>query len=131
MLPKKTKDLIPQQAKKEGIPEDDLWDMVNFYFHQVSKATERMLHPRIKIDGLGILGFKHWRADDTQMQTEQFIKIHRVLEEDKKTIERVKRGEYAEYTRNYITSGPLRGKRTQYEPKGHTTEGLGEQEPDS
>lgn len=128
MLPKKAKDLIKEQAKKEGIPKDDLWDMVNFYYHQVTLVAENLLHPRIRMHGLGILKFSHWKMKEDEAVTpdKKFDHIKAEYDKDKLAKERAERNEFSKST---VTA--LKLKSNKYEPKGQATEGMGAQSTDN
>ena len=53
MYPKKSRELIPDYAKEQGIPEQDLEDMVNGYYKAIRTKLSALEYWNFRVRGLG------------------------------------------------------------------------------
>lgn len=60
MTPTKVKDLIPEVAKKLGIPEEHLAAMYSFYTKEIKKILSNMEELHVNLKGLGTMTIKGW-----------------------------------------------------------------------
>jgi hypothetical protein len=60
MIPTKVKDLIPETAKDLNISEEDLSNMLSFYFKEVKKKMSNLEYLHFVIRGLGNMTIKGW-----------------------------------------------------------------------
>jgi hypothetical protein len=60
MTPTKVKDLIPEVAKKLGIPEEHLAAMYSFYIKENKKILSNMEELHVTLKGLGTMTIKGW-----------------------------------------------------------------------
>lgn len=61
MRPKKIRDLIPEVAKEQGIPEQDMNDIISLYFKEVRSSLSNIDTQCIHMEGLGRFNLKGWR----------------------------------------------------------------------
>lgn len=141
MESKKAKDLLAKQAEQEGIPEQHLQVMVNAYWRDVTTALGDLKHIRVSVIGIGKFTIIYKRLKAVIAEKEKILsKLHgtahihlltamvRLYEikemwDDEITYERDFKA------KKRIDKELVKGMR--YEPKRKTTEGLGEQKPDS
>ncbi len=80
LLSKKSKDLIPTQAQKEGIPEEDLQDMVNAYWKTIRDTLEKLgyeegeAHLAVYVEGFGTFRMIKHRVLNALPQVEKAYK---------------------------------------------------------
>ena len=60
MIPTKAKDLIAEHADTIQIPEEDLKNMVNFYFKENRKLLSNLSQLLVRYRGLGTMLLKGW-----------------------------------------------------------------------
>ena len=70
---KKAKDLIPIQAKKEGIPEQDMSDIINAYWKENRKVLEKVTYIRLYIEGLGTFTTRYNRLRECIATQQAYI----------------------------------------------------------
>ncbi len=64
MIPTKVKDLIPEVAEQIGIPEEDLANIMSFYFKEIKKELSELGHLHFRFAGLGTLTLMGWLLDE-------------------------------------------------------------------
>lgn len=60
MIPTKVKDLIPGIASTLGLPDEDLGNMISFYFKELNYQMSVFTHTSFVIRGLGNMSVKGW-----------------------------------------------------------------------
>ncbi len=70
MIPAKARDLIPELAKQIGIPEEDLANMLSFYFKENKRIASKLEKAHIILRGLGILNIQGWKLEDKIKEAE-------------------------------------------------------------
>lgn len=63
MIPKKTKELIPEIAKKLQLSEQEVKSVMDVYWSKVQKALSSLEYNRIYLKGLGTFYIKPWSVD--------------------------------------------------------------------
>jgi hypothetical protein len=63
MIPAKVKDFIAEAAAQIGIPEDDLANMISFYFKETRRTLSRLENVQVVLRGLGVMKIKGWDID--------------------------------------------------------------------
>ena len=64
MIPAKARDLIPGLAEQIGIPEEDLANMLSFYFKENKRLASTLQANHIILRGLGTLSIQGWLLED-------------------------------------------------------------------
>jgi hypothetical protein len=64
MIPAKARDLIPDLAAEIGIPEEDLANMLSFYFKENKRIASTLQANHIILRGLGTLNIKGWLLEE-------------------------------------------------------------------
>lgn len=71
MTPTKVRHLIPELAKQIGIPEEDLANMLSFYFKENKRIASKLEHPHIVLRGLGVLNIQGWLLEKKIQECEK------------------------------------------------------------
>lgn len=72
MRPKKAKELIPQVAKENELPQEAVEAIISYYWREVRKSLSSLKHSRIHLTNLGDFVIKHWKLDDKIEMLEKF-----------------------------------------------------------
>lgn len=73
MIPVKVKDILPGLAEQIGIPEEDLANMLIFYYKENKRIASKLLVANIILRGLGTLHIKGWELEPRIKQNEGII----------------------------------------------------------
>ena len=74
MKPKKTKELIPELAKKLQLSDEEIKSVLDLYWRKVRKTLSSLEHTHVYLKGLGTMYMKPWivekriRMNDYAMQ---------------------------------------------------------------
>lgn len=63
MKPKKTKELIPELAKKLQLSEEEIKSVLDLYWRKVRKTLSSLEHTHVNLKGLGTFYMKPWTVD--------------------------------------------------------------------
>ena len=77
MRPKKAKELIPQVAKENELPQEAVEAIISYYWREVRKSLSSLKHSRIHLTNLGDFVVKHWKLDDKIEMLEKFEENNR------------------------------------------------------
>ncbi len=73
MKHKKAKDYIEVRVKEEGIPAEDITDMVNMYWKEIRDALEKLKYIRIVVPGLGTFKTRYNRVEKARKEQQAHI----------------------------------------------------------
>lgn len=99
MEPKKAKDYIPIQAGKEGIPEQDMADMVNGFWGKLNKVLSGPDEIRVLVNGMGYFQVSMKKLTRSMTKTTNIINSKRLklplsrLEELERKLEKLQQRE--------------------------------------
>lgn len=74
MNPKKINDLYSEVAKDLGISENDLGDVMSFYWLHIRKELENLKEPNVYVEGLGTFYVKPKSLKSEMLKYEMFLK---------------------------------------------------------
>ena len=63
MKPKKTKELIPELAKKLQLSEEEIKSVLDLYWRKVRKTLSSLEYTHVNLKGLGTFYMKPWTVD--------------------------------------------------------------------
>jgi hypothetical protein len=63
LKPKKTKQLIPELAKKLQLSEEEIKSVLDVYWSKVRKTLSSLEHTHVNLKGLGTFYMKPWMVD--------------------------------------------------------------------
>jgi len=63
LKPKKTKELIPELAKKLQLSEEEIKSVLDLYWRKVRKTLSSLEHTHVNLKGLGTFYMKPWTVD--------------------------------------------------------------------
>jgi hypothetical protein len=72
LRPRKSKEFIPEVAKKLNLQESLVEDLIDYYWEEIRKSLSGLKHQRIHLINLGDFVIKHWKLDDKINQLEKW-----------------------------------------------------------
>lgn len=115
------KELIKIHSSKIGIPEEELSQMVNYYYREIVWTKANFYHPRIYIDGIGTFFFRYskvvpvFRLDGDLPHLSPYTELYKVMRKDEEMkvekYARKEKGELAPMTKILRLKGDHKRKR--------------------
>jgi len=139
--PRDSRDYIPEQAKLENIPEQDLRDMIAGFYSDLKSRLKLMTHSNIEVNGLGYFRINRKKVEQgirnelrivnspnfhfpKDSHWEQLDRLYKMQEEDQKELQRNKDIKLERDNRK-------QNKREQHDTDRETETGMGEEGADS
>jgi nucleoid DNA-binding protein len=72
LKPLKAKELIPKVVAECGLKQEEVEDIIGFYWQEVRKSLSGLEHSRVHLTNLGDFTIKHWKLDDKIQMLEKF-----------------------------------------------------------
>jgi nucleoid DNA-binding protein len=72
LKPLKAKELIPKVVAECGLKQEEVENIIGFYWHEVRKSLSSLEHSRVHLTNLGDFTIKHWKLDDKIQMLEKF-----------------------------------------------------------